>query len=237
MGTLIKGKFLRRYKRFLVDVELEDGKIIVAHCTNTGSLKSCIVPGAEVMVSKANNPQRKTQFTWEMIKINGSWVGINTNTANVIAYELLRDGRIKGFENLTVLKREVKFDQSRFDIYAERGEEKIFIEVKNVTYKDGDFARFPDAITKRGQKHIQQLLKAKEQGYRVALFFIVQRTDVEIFAPAWDIDPEYSQMLSNAVSHGVEIYPLQIRITPQGYDLVRIMKYDLEPKGEKSNFC
>ncbi len=227
MCDFVKGKFLRRYKRFLVDVELEDGQIVVAHCTNTGSLKSCIVPGAEVILSRAGNPQRKTRFTWEMIKINGAWVGINTNTANVIAYELLRNGQLKEFSDLTLLKREVKFDQSRFDIYAERGEEKIFIEVKNVTYRDGDYARFPDAPTTRGQKHIQQLLKARSQGYRVALFFIVQRTDVKVFAPAWDIDPVYSRLLSQAAKSGVEIYPLQIRITPSGYDLVRVMEFEL----------
>ena len=227
MDGFVKGKFLRRYKRFLVDVELEDGQIVVAHCTNTGSLKSCIVPGADVILSKADNPQRKTRFTWEMIKINGSWVGINTNTANVIAYEILRDGLLKDFSHLTLLKREVKFDQSRFDIYAERGAEKIFIEVKNVTYKDGDYARFPDAPTVRGQKHIQQLLKARSQGYRVALFFVVQRTDVEIFAPAWDIDPVYSRLLSQAAKSGVGIYPLQIRITPQGYEFVKVMEYEI----------
>lgn len=227
MADFVKGKFIRRYKRFLVDVELDNGQIVVAHCTNTGSLKSCLVPGADVILSKANNPERKTQFTWEMIKINGSWVGINTNTANTIAYDLLRKGKIKNFSDLALLKREVKFDKSRFDIYAERDSEKIFIEVKNVTYKDGEYARFPDATTTRGQKHIQQLLKAREQGFRVALFFIVQRTDVKIFAPAWDIDPKYSLMLREAAQGGVEIYPLQISISPEGYDLVRVMEYEL----------
>ncbi len=230
MGGQIKGRFLRRYKRFLVDVELADGQVAVAHCTNTGSLKSCLVPGADVVLSVSDNPNRKTRYTWEMIKINGSWVGINTNMANEIAYEVLRQERLKEFSGLTQLRREVKFDQSRFDIYAQRGDEKIFIEVKNVTYKDGDFARFPDAITTRGQKHIDQLLKAQAQGYRVALFFVVQRVDVKLFAPAWDIDPVYSHKLQEAHKKGVEIYPLQIRITPEGWDLVRVMDFDLSGK-------
>ncbi len=226
-SNFVKGKFIRRYKRFLVDVELDTGQVITAHCTNTGSLRSCIEPNADVLLSPATNPNRKTSFTWEMIKINGSWVGINTNMANVIAYNLLKNNEIKEFKNLDLIKREVKFDKSRFDIYAERADEKIFIEVKNVTYKDGDYALFPDAITTRGQKHIQQLLKAKDQGYRVALFFIVQRTDVKIFAPAWDIDPTYSSMLREAAHKGIEIYPLKIKVLPEKYELLEKMEYEL----------
>jgi len=223
MKDYIIGKFIKRYKRFLVDVEINNKQIVTAHCTNTGSLKSCLVPNAEVIISISNNPKRKTRYTWEMIKINDSWVGINTNMANLIAYELLKQNKIPDFENLSLIKREVKFDKSRFDIYAEKNNEKIFIEVKNVTYKDGDIARFPDAPTKRGQKHIEQLLKALSLGYRVAIFFIIQRLDTKYFAPAWKIDYKYSQMLLEAHKKGLEIIPIQIKITPQGYNFVKIV--------------
>ncbi len=224
----VKGKFIKRYKRFLVDVELEDGSVVTAHCTNTGSLRSCLVENAPVLLSPVDNPKRKTRFTWEMIKINGSWVGINTSRANEIAYNVLKDNILPQFSGLLTVRREVKFGDSRFDIYCRSEEGEIFIEVKNVTYKKGDYALFPDAPTKRGQKHITDLLKAQEAGYRVALFFIIQRTDVKRFAPAREIDPLYSEMLINAVKQGLEVYPLQIEVSPQGERFVGLLPFDME---------
>ena len=221
----IFGTFLRRYKRFLVDILLDNGEMITAHCTNTGSLKSCLIENAPVVVSKANNTRRKTKYTWEMIKVGGTWVGVNTQRANEIAFELLKQNKIKGFENLKFLKREVKFDSSRFDIYAESDREKIFIEVKNVTYREGDFALFPDAETKRGQKHIEQLLEAKEKGFRVALFFIIQRDDVKLFKAADEIDPIYSKLLLKAYRNGVEILPIMVKTYPNGWDFVKILEF------------
>ncbi len=229
----VKGKLIKRYKRFLADVQLEDGTIVTAHCTNSGSMKSCIVPGAPVMISPVNNPKRKTKYTWEMIKINDAWVGINTNKANDIAYNILKNKLLDRFKNLTTIQREVKFGDSRIDIYAESPDEKFFIEVKNVTYKEGDFALFPDAKTTRGQKHLRELMKAIDQGYKAAMFFIIQRTDTKIFAPAWNIDPEYGRLLTQAYEKGVEIYPLQIRIWPQGWELHRILPYELDPEKVK----
>ena len=221
----IFGTFLRRYKRFLVDILLDNGEMITAHCTNTGSLKSCLIENAPVVVSKANNTSRKTKYTWEMIKVRGTWMGVNTQRANEIAFELLKQNKIKGFENLKFLKREVKFDSSRFDIYAESDREKIFIEVKNVTYREGDFALFPDAETKRGQKHIEQLLEAKEKGFRVALFFIIQRDDVKLFKAADEIDPIYAKLLLKAYRNGVEILPIMVKAYPNGWDFVKILEF------------
>ncbi len=221
----IFGTFLRRYKRFLVDILLDNGEMITAHCTNTGSLKSCLIENAPVVVSKVNNTSRKTKYTWEMIKVRGTWVGVNTQRANEIAFELLKQNKIKGFENLKFLKREVKFDSSRFDIYAESDREKIFIEVKNVTYREGDSALFPDAETKRGQKHIEQLLEAKEKGFRVALFFIIQRDDVKLFKAADEIDPIYAKLLLKAYRNGVEILPIMVKAYPNGWDFVKILEF------------
>ncbi len=162
-----------------------------------------------------------------MIKIGETWVGVNTQRANEIAFELLKQSKIKGFENLKLLKREVKFDSSRFDIYAENDSEKIFIEVKNVTYREGEYALFPDAETKRGQKHIEQLLKAKTKGFRVALFFIIQRNDVKLFKAADKIDPLYANLLKEAHKHGVEIFPILTKVHPEGWEFVKILEFHI----------
>ena len=227
MFTPIFGKFIKRYKRFLVDVELESGEIVTAHCTNTGSLKSCLIENAPVVITGAKNRNRKTRYTWEMIDVGSCWVGVNTLKANEIAFKLLKENKIPSFQNLDTIKREVKFDSSRFDIYAEKGKEKIFIEVKNVTYREGDFALFPDAKTKRGQKHIEQLLKAKREGYRVALFFIIQRDDVKKFKPAENIDPDYAKLLRQARKDGVEIFPIVIKVEPKGWEFLRIIDFEV----------
>ena len=226
--NLIYGKFIKRYKRFLVDVKTSDNQIITAHCTNSGSLKSCLVQDAPVVLSPVTNPNRKTKFTWEMIKIGDTWVGVNTMKANEIAYQLLIDKKLKDFEDLTVIKREVKFGNSRIDLYAENGRDKFFIEVKNVTYRHGDYALFPDAKTIRGQKHLIELMSAIDKGYKAAMFFIIQRTDTKIFAPAWNIDPQYATLLQQAHDKGVKIYPIQIKISPQGWQLNKILPFKLE---------
>jgi len=226
MSEPIFGKFLKRYKRFLVDVELENGEIVTAHCTNTGSLKSCLIEKAPVVITESNNKKRKTRYTWEMIDVGSCWVGVNTQRANEIAFELLKENKIPQYQNLDIIKREVKFDASRFDIYAERGKEKIFIEVKNVTYRDGNFALFPDAKTKRGQKHIEQLLKAKSEGYMAALFFIIQRDDVKKFKPAENIDPDYAKLLKQA-KEDIEILPIMIKVKPNRWDFVKIIGFEV----------
>ncbi len=224
----IYGKFKKRYKRFLVDVLTDDNKLVTAHCTNSGSLKSCLIPDAPVVLSPVKNPNRKTKFTWEMIKIGDTWVGVNTMKANEIAFKLLADKKLKDFEDLTIIKREVKFGNSRIDLYAESKNDKFFIEVKNVTYRHGDYALFPDAKTTRGQKHLTELMKAIDQGYKAAMFFIIQRTDTKIFAPAWNIDPQYATLLQQAYDKGVQIYPIQIQISPQGWRLHKILPFKLE---------
>lgn len=225
---LVHGKLIKRYKRFLADVELDSGEIVTAHCTNSGSMKSCLEEGAPVYLTPVNDPKRKTKFTWEMIKINEGWVGINTSIPNLVAYEWVKANLIPGLEGYTHVKREVKFGDSRFDLFAENDHEKCFIEVKNVTLKEGDWALFPDAQTTRGQKHLQTLMEVKEQGMRAVMLYIVQRGDVKTFGPAWDIDPAYSKLLVEAQEKGVEIIPLQTLVEPEGVSIVGVMPYRLE---------
>lgn len=224
---LIHGRLVKRYKRFLADVLLDDGTIVVAHCTNSGSMKSCLEEGAEVYLTPVDEPKRKTRFTWEMIKINGDWVGINTGNPNKLAFDAVRNGLIPGLGNYTTVRREVKFGDSRFDIYAENEFGKCFIEVKNVTLKVGKNALFPDAITTRGRKHLKTLVEVKQVGMRAVMLYIIQRTDVEIFGPAAEIDPEYAKALNEAIAKGVEVIPLQVKVTPEKIEIVKQLPMEI----------
>lgn len=224
---LVHGYLIKRYKRFLADIKLDDGSVITAHCTNSGSMKSCIEDGAEVYISDIMNPTRKTRYTWEMIKINGNWVGVNTSNPNKLAVEIIKNNLIPQLSGYTTVKPETKYDDSRFDVYAENDKEKCFIEVKNVTLKDEIYARFPDAVTERGQKHLETLIQAKLEGYRAVMLYIIQRTDVDIFTPAWEIDPNYGKKLIKAQEHGVEIIPLQVNVSPLGIEPERVLEYNL----------
>lgn len=218
-SKLVHGRLIKRYKRFLADVELDDGSIVIAHCTNSGTMKSCLEEGAEVYLTPVNDPKRKTKFTWEMIQIGGGWVGINTGNPNVLAFEAIRDNLIPELSGYTEVKREVKFGDSRFDIYAENDNEQCFVEVKNVTLKEKDYALFPDAVTTRGRKHLNTLIEVKKSGMRAVMLYIVQRTDVSIFAPAKQIDPDYAKALKVAVKAGVEIFVLQAKVSPEKIEL------------------
>ncbi len=223
---LVHGTLVKRYKRFLADVKLDDGSVITAHCTNSGSMKSCLETGAEVYLSPAADPNRKTKFTWEMIKINNSWVGINTSNPNTLAFEAIRNRSIPGLDMYQYVKREVKFDESRLDIYAENENERCAIEVKNVTLKEGDWALFPDAKTERGLKHLKTLIRLKESGMRAVMLFVIQRTDeVNVFGPATEIDPDYAKGLLEAEKNGVEIFPMQALVTPQEIKFIKKLPF------------
>jgi sugar fermentation stimulation protein A len=226
-ATLVHGKLLKRYKRFLADIELDNGEVVTAHCTNTGSMKSCIEIGAEVYLSPTNNPLRKTKFTWEMIKINGDWVGINTNNPNQLAFEAISKHEIPELSGYTEVFREVKWDDSRFDIMAKNETETCFFEVKNVSMKEGDFALFPDAITLRGRKHLETLIRVKKAGMRAIMLYIVQRCDVSKFSTAKEIDPEYSETLKKAITNGVEIFVIQAKVTPTSITINKRIPFEM----------
>jgi sugar fermentation stimulation protein A len=224
---LIHGTLVKRYKRFLADIKLDNGNEVVAHCTNSGSMKSCLENGAEVYLSPVNDSKRKTRFTWEMIKINGNWVGINTGNPNKLAFEAIKNGKIPGLEKYTTVKREVKFRDSRFDMFAENEHEKCFVEVKNVTLKEGKYALFPDAVTTRGQKHLKTLVEVKKEGMRAVMLYIVQRIDVEVFGPASEIDPGYAAGLKEAVAEGVEVIAMQAKVTPEKIELTKKLPVEI----------
>lgn len=224
---LVHGILIKRYKRFLADIKLDNGEIIVAHCTNSGSMKSCIENGAEVYCTYHNDPKRKTHYTWEMIKINNSWVGVNTIIPNKLVYEAIVNNEISGLKDYEHVQREVKFNDSRFDVYCKKQNEECFVEVKNVTMKVGSVARFPDAITTRGQKHLHTLLKAKHKGYRAVMFYVVQRTDVNLFEPANDIDAGYAEVLRSVCKQGVEVVVMQAHVQPTGIKLIKKLPFNI----------
>ena len=173
------------------------------------------------------NPARKTRYNLGMIMINGSCVGINTSNPDKLAVEILKNNLLPQISGYTTIKPEAKYGDSRFDVYAENDKEKCFVEVKNVTLKDDIYARFPDAVTERGQKHLETLVKAKSEGFRAVMLYIIQRMDVEIFTPAFDIDPKYASKLKIAANSGVEIIPLQVKVSPLGIEPVRVRNYQL----------
>ncbi len=244
---LTHGRLVRRYKRFLADMILDDGTEVVAHCTNSGTMKSCLEEGAEVWLTPVDDPKRHTQYTWEMIKIGGDWVGINTSNPNTLALEWVAGGLVPGLEGLTGLRREVRWEDSRFDLYGELAGSKsavepgsksasepgrepgraCFIEVKNVTLKEGDRALFPDAVTERGRKHLNTLVRVKRAGMRAVMLYVVQRMDVRIFSPARAIDPAYGKALDEAVRNGVEIIVVQARVSPESIEYQRVLPVEL----------
>jgi len=224
---LIHGRLLKRYKRFLADVQLDDGTVVIAHCTNSGSMKSCIEENAEVYLSPAKDPKRKTKFTWEMIKINGDWVGVNTSHPNLIAFEAIKNGHIPQLKGYDHVVREVKTGNSRIDVMAQNANETCFIEVKNVTMKEGNYALFPDSVTTRGKKHLDELITLKKEGIRAVMLYIIQRTDVDTFGPAKAIDPNYAQTLKTALEQGVEVIPLMVKVTPQEISILKEVPFEI----------
>ena len=232
---LTHGRLVRRYKRFLADIILDDGTEVVAHCTNSGSMKSCLEADAEVWLSPASDPKRKTRFTWEMIRINDDWVGINTSKPNALAFEWVDRGLVPGLEGISGLRREVKWEDSRFDLYGEMDQSKsasgtergCFIEVKNVSMKEGERALFPDAVTERGRKHLNTLIRVKKAGMRAVMLYVVQRMDVRIFSPARDIDSAYGLALDKAIRNGVEVIVVQARVTPESIEYHRTLAVEI----------
>ncbi len=223
--SLVKGYLLRRYKRFLADVRFEDGTTATVHCPNSGSMLSCLEEGAEVYCSPASDPKRKTRFTWEMIRINNGWIGINTSLPNVFVFEWVKNGILPGFNRYTDFRREVTSGDSRFDIFCRNEDEECFVEVKNVTLKVGDEAQFPDSVTTRGKKHLETLILLKKSGKRAIMVYTVQRMDVSSFAPAKEIDPEYAGALERAVKAGVEVLVVKVEVTPGKISYHSLMEY------------
>lgn len=214
-APLLAGRLLRRYRRFLADVELMDDRIITAHTPNTGSMLQCAVPGHRVLVSVADNPMRKLGFTLELIEVNGYWVDTHTHRANRVVEEGLKSGAIAELAGCRVVP-EYRYHDSRLDFLLEKAGEKTLVEVKNVTLTAAtDVACFPDAVTVRGQKHLRELMRARSEGYRAVIFFLVQRGEAKAFTPADSIDPEYGRLLRQAVQSGVEVLAYKSVVSPE----------------------
>lgn len=218
---LIKGTLIKRYKRFLADVTLENGEVVTAHCANSGSMMSVKDEGATVWLSPSNNPKRKLKYTWEIIEVDGCNVGINTGHPNKIVEEAILAGQIKELTGYANLRREVKYGQnSRIDVLLEDDDKpKCYVEVKNVTLKRGQNADFPDAVTARGAKHLRELGDMVEEGHRAVMFYLVQRSDCSVMDIARDIDPTYDEELKAAIKRGVEVICYQCDV---GLDEIKV---------------
>ena len=212
---LVSGKLIRRYKRFLADVELNTGEVVTAHCPNTGSMSGCSEPGRPVYLSYHDNPNRKYPHTWQLIRMPTSLVGVNTLIPNRLLYENLVAGALPEFKGIQEVQREVKVgDRSRIDLsLIDRKGARCFVEIKNCTLVTDGVAQFPDAATARGLKHIQELQKLSGQGHRVVMFYFIQRMDAVCFRPADHIDPAYGRQLRKAVKMGLEVIAYDVAIT------------------------
>ena len=227
--SLITGVLVKRYKRFFVDVRIN--KIIVtAHCPNTGSMMGLLKKGSKVWLTKTNNPKRKLKYSLQFIKDQNSRVGVNTHLTNKIVLEALNNSIIQEFKNLEFIKSEAQFGKNtRFDFLVSNKTKKSFIEVKNVTLsRKKGLAEFPDAVTSRGLKHIKELLKAANKGYKIYLLYVIQRDDCNYFKLAKDIDPEYYSLLIKAVKKNLNILCYDCKFSSKGIELNRRIKFKIQ---------
>ena len=233
VDPLISGRLIKRYKRFLADVELENGKLVTAHCANSGSMRSINQAGSEVWLSPAQNPNRKLKFTLELIKLNKSYIGVNTALPNLIVEGAIRNKKISELEGYSNLRKEVKYGKnSRIDILLEdQDRSNCYVEVKSVTMKRGlkksDPVEFPDAVTKRGTKHLSELTEMVAKGHRSVMFYLVQRQDSDFFTIAADIDPDYNTALEKAIAAGVEVLCYQCKLDTKRIEISRPLKLSL----------
>lgn len=229
-APLVEGVLVKRYKRFLTDVKLPSGEIVVAHCANPGSMLSVNEPGARVWLSPAQNPARKLKFTWEIIEVSSHLVGINTAHPNLIVSDAINAGKIKELKGYDSLKREQKYGKnSRIDILlTSEGKPPCYVEVKNVTMKRGpgpkDPAEFPDSVTARGAKHLVEMSDMVKKGARAVMVYLVQRADCTSFTITADIDPTYAKELKKALAAGVEAVCYGCEVSPNGVTIAKPLR-------------
>ena len=231
---LYAGTLVKRYKRFLADVELVNGEIVTAHCPNTGPMTGVCDPCSPVLLSCSNNPKRKYAYTWELIQMRDAartWVGINTALPNRVMKGVLEARLIPELGEYTEIRSEVKYGRdgkSRVDFLLEgSGDGKsIYVEVKNTTWGQDGLVLFPDTVTQRGQKHLRELMSLVPQARSVMLYFI-NRGDCERFAPGDSADPVYGELLREGIARGVEVLPCRFEITPEGIRYLGLAQLDL----------
>lgn len=229
---LVEGRLIKRYKRFLADVELANGKVVTAHTANTGAMAGCAEPGSRVWLSLSDNPKRKCPYTWELVETpGGDLVGINTQLSNGLVQEAIVSGVVGELSGYGNIRSEVRYgrEQSRIDLLLEGDGPPCYVEVKNVTLvgngagaADG-VGYFPDAVTARGTKHLRELMHMVQEGARAVIFFCVQRQDVAEMRPADHIDPVYGETLREAMAAGVEALAYGARLSPQAITLERAL--------------
>ncbi len=225
--NLIPGRLVRRYKRFLADVELPSGEVITAHCPNSGSMLGVKEPGSRVYVMPYDPASgRKLLYTLELVEADGTWVGINTSRTNHLVAEGLERKLFKEFQEYATRRREVTYaGNSRVDFLLEKeGLSPLYLEVKNVTLRRDGMAQFPDAVTERGAKHLDALSRMAEEGARSAILYVVQREDCEAFSLAKDIDFTYSDMAKSAKKKGVEAYCYTCHVSPTAITISKNLK-------------
>jgi sugar fermentation stimulation protein A len=225
-NPLVKAQLVRRYKRFLTDAKLESGEIVTAHCANPGSMIGLTEPGAEIWLSPAQNPQRKLRWSWEMIRVGKSLVGINTLHPNKIVFDAIAKNLIPEVEGYKNMRREVKYGKSsRIDIFLEDPRKgACFVEVKNVHLKRNAGAEFPDSVTARGTKHLFELRNMVSQGHRAVMLYLVQREDCKDFRIAGDIDPKYHSAFETALDSGVEALCYSCQLQPSSIEIDRSLR-------------
>ena len=225
-NKLLPGKLIKRYKRFFIDIKIKN-KIITAHCPNTGSMSGLLKKANKVWLSKSDNPKRKLKYTLQIIEDNKSKVGVNTHLTNKIVLHALKNNILKEFDKEIEIQPETKFgSNTRFDFLITKNNFKAFIEVKNVTLsRVSGLAEFPDAVTSRGLKHINELIKASKKGYKIFLLYVIQREDCKSFTIAKDIDPEYSKALSKAVKKKLNVLCYDCKFSTKGIKLNKKIKF------------
>ncbi|MFO7598902.1 MAG: DNA/RNA nuclease SfsA [Candidatus Desulfacyla sp.] len=225
---LIQGTLIRRYKRFLADVRLRNGRVVVAHCPNSGSMLACSEPGRRVYLSRHNNPKRRLRYTWELIEMPTSLVGVNTMVPNRLVKAAILAGLIDRLSGYEKIRSEVAYGtNSRIDLLLENGPMRCFVEVKNCTLVTDGEASFPDAITARGLKHLKELQAQVRSGDRSVMFYLIQRMDAGLFRPADLIDPAYGRELRRAIRNGVEVMAYDVAIDLKGIELNRKIPFDI----------
>jgi len=227
---LVPATLLRRHHRFLVDVRLADGRETTAHTGNTGAMLGCSGPGMAVWLSKSPNPARKYPYSLELVEpAPGQWVGVNTLLPNKLVQEVIEQRRFPTFGDYTRIRPEVRYgaENSRVDFLLRgQGVPDCYLEVKNVTYCQAGRAMFPDAVTERGTRHLRELLRMRQEGYRAAVVFCVQHSEAERFSTAGHIDPLYAQTLSEAMGQGLEVCAWKASMSPEGVEITTELPVD-----------
>lgn len=214
LNDLHKGTLLKRYKRFLADVQLDSGEVIVAHCPNPGSMLGCCPEGSTVYLAHSADLKRKLPYTWTLIDIDGTLVNVNTMLPNTVVYNAIAAGQMPELSGYASLRKEVPFGDSRFDLFlSDLNRPDCFVEIKSTTLCEAGKAMFPDAVTVRGRKHLETLTEVVRQGKRAVQFYLISRFDAHTFSPADHIDPQYGKALRLAHQAGVEVLAYKLEIS------------------------